>query len=158
MALADGTALYRIRGDKGLLLYIGISDNFGRRWRQHAEKQPWWGEMRSLSVDKWFGRRADAETAEKAAIKVEKPKYNKVHATRPSACSTPSLPSRANELALARIARLRDNSPKRYREAEARKCPSCGARPGDFCRTRNGNVAYFHLDRWTSDGRLTGAH
>lgn len=76
---ADGTALYRVRGEDGLLLYIGISGNFGRRWREHAKKQSWWPEMRSLSVDEWFGGRADAEAAEEAAIKAEKPKYNLTH-------------------------------------------------------------------------------
>jgi predicted GIY-YIG superfamily endonuclease len=77
---ADGTALYRVRGENGLLLYIGISDGFGRRWKDHSRKQPWWDEMRSLSVDCWYESRADAEEAEKAAIRDEKPKYNKKHA------------------------------------------------------------------------------
>jgi predicted GIY-YIG superfamily endonuclease len=78
-ALADGTALYRIRGEEALLLYIGISDDFGRRWKEHAKQQPWWGEMRSLSVDCWYGTRSEAETAEELAIKAERPKYNKTH-------------------------------------------------------------------------------
>lgn len=77
---ADGTALYRVRGENALLLYIGISDNFGRRWKEHAKRQPWWSEMRSLSVDRWYGSRAEAEAAEAAAIKAEQPKYNKTHA------------------------------------------------------------------------------
>lgn len=36
------TALYRIFGDADLLLYIGISKDFGTRWKQHAKAQPWW--------------------------------------------------------------------------------------------------------------------
>ena len=77
---AERTALYRIWGDAGLLLYIGISNSFGRRWREHAKRQPWWDEMRRLTADEWFDDRKDAEAAEAAAIKAERPKYNKVHA------------------------------------------------------------------------------
>jgi predicted GIY-YIG superfamily endonuclease len=80
--LADGTALYRIRGEGSLLLYVGVSDNFGRRWKEHAKQQPWWAEMRSLSVDRWYESRDAAEMAERAAIKVERPKYNQQHAVR----------------------------------------------------------------------------
>ena len=81
MALADGTALYRIWGDADLLLYIGISDDFGARWKQHAKEQPWWPEMRRLTVDAWYESRDQAEAAEEAAIKAEGPKYNKRHVT-----------------------------------------------------------------------------
>ena len=81
MALADGTALYRIWGDADLLLYIGVSDDFGSRWKQHAKQQPWWDEMRRLTVDAWYESRAQAEAAEQAAIKAEAPKYNKQHVT-----------------------------------------------------------------------------
>jgi hypothetical protein len=80
MAIADGTALYRVWGDADLLLYIGVSDRFGTRWKEHAKQQPWWGEMRRLSVDSWHESRDEAEAAEQAAIKAEFPKYNVVHA------------------------------------------------------------------------------
>jgi hypothetical protein len=77
--VAGPTALYRIYGDADLLLYIGISDDFGRRWRQHAKKQPWWPERRWMTVD-WYDSRAEAEDAETAAIKAEGPVHNIVHA------------------------------------------------------------------------------
>src|SRR5437764_11236233 len=76
MAIADGIALYRVFGEADLLLYIGISNNFGRRWKEHAKKQPWWGEMRRLAVDCWYPSRVEAEEAETAAIQAESPKYN----------------------------------------------------------------------------------
>jgi predicted GIY-YIG superfamily endonuclease len=75
----ERTALYRVWGDGGLLLYIGVSNDFGRRWKEHAKQQPWWGEMRRLTADEWFGSRKEAEEAEQAAIKTERPKYNKRH-------------------------------------------------------------------------------
>jgi predicted GIY-YIG superfamily endonuclease len=77
------TALYRIWGTAGLLLYIGISKDFGARWKQHAKAQPWWDEMKRLTADEWFDSRELAEAAEIAAIKAERPQYNAVH-NRPS--------------------------------------------------------------------------
>jgi predicted GIY-YIG superfamily endonuclease len=74
--VSDGTALYRIYSDADLLLYIGISNDFGRRWKQHARKQPWWTERRRMTV-LFYDSRTEAEVAEEAAVKVEKPKYNK---------------------------------------------------------------------------------
>ena len=76
---SERTALYRIFGDEDLLLYIGISDDFGRRWNQHARVQPWWDEMQRQTVE-WLGSREEAEDAERVAIKAEKPKYNIIHA------------------------------------------------------------------------------
>lgn len=73
------TALYRIRGEADLLLYIGITWSVPIRWNAHERKQPWWSELRSLTVelyDSW----EEAEAAEEAAIKAEHPKYNKRHA------------------------------------------------------------------------------
>jgi predicted GIY-YIG superfamily endonuclease len=39
---SERTALYHVFGDADLLLYIGISKDFGTRWKQHAKVQPWW--------------------------------------------------------------------------------------------------------------------
>lgn len=72
-------ALYRVFGAEDMLLYVGISEDFGTRWKQHAKIQPWWDEKRRLTVD-WHESRPEAEAAERAAIKAEKPKYNLVHA------------------------------------------------------------------------------
>jgi len=72
------TALYHVYGDEDLLLYIGVSNNFGRRWTEHAKKQPWWPDLRRQTV-LWYPSRPEAEDAEEAAIKAEKPRYNIVH-------------------------------------------------------------------------------
>jgi predicted GIY-YIG superfamily endonuclease len=76
--LPERTALYRIRGEADLLLYIGITDGLPVRWNAHERKQPWWGELRSLTVE-LHDSRSEAKAAETAAIKAEKPKYNKIH-------------------------------------------------------------------------------
>lgn len=78
----ERTALYRIRGDCDVLLYIGISNCVPIRWNSHMRVQPWWDELRSLTVD-WYDKREDAEEAEKAAIRAELPKYNKAHVIKP---------------------------------------------------------------------------
>lgn len=78
---SERTAVYHIFGDAGLLLYIGISKNFGHRWQQHAQVQPWWDEHRRMTVD-WYDSRAEAKAVETIAIKTEGPKYNVIHAGR----------------------------------------------------------------------------
>lgn len=85
----ERTALYRIWGDGDQLLYIGISNNFGTRWKTHAKQQPWWDEMRRLSADAWYDDRDEAEAIEAAAIKAERPKYNKLHAVPAVRASQP---------------------------------------------------------------------
>jgi hypothetical protein len=75
---ADETGLYRIYGDAHLLLYIGISKNFGRRWHQHARRQPWWNERRHMTVD-WYSTRDEALDAEALAIFAEQPIHNVMH-------------------------------------------------------------------------------
>ena len=78
----ERTALYRIRGEAERLLYVGITNCVPIRWNGHQSSQPWWDELRSLTVE-WFDKRTDAEAAEKAAIRAEKPKYNKAHVIKP---------------------------------------------------------------------------
>ena len=111
------TALYRIFGDANLLLYIGISKNFGTRWKQHTKVQPWWDEHRRMTVE-WRDSRPEAEDAETAAIEAEYPKYNIIHnatATQADAggmdnldevvrwiLATPHLPPTEIRIALAR--------------------------------------------------------
>ena len=40
-ATPDRTALYRIRGEADVLLYIGITNNVAIRWNGHQAVQPW---------------------------------------------------------------------------------------------------------------------
>jgi hypothetical protein len=71
----ERTAVYRIRGEADVLLYIGMTNGPGIRWNAHQLVQPWWDELRSLTVE-WYNSRPEAEAAEKAAIPAEQPKYN----------------------------------------------------------------------------------
>lgn len=71
----ERTAVYRIRGDVGELIYIGMTNSIPIRWNGHERVQPWWDEIRSLTVD-WYESREEAAEVEKAAILAEQPKYN----------------------------------------------------------------------------------
>jgi predicted GIY-YIG superfamily endonuclease len=69
-------ALYRFYSDTGQLLYIGITNNPGHRFSQHQTSKPWWHEVAGISVER-YNTRAAALAAERRAISVERPKYNK---------------------------------------------------------------------------------
>jgi predicted GIY-YIG superfamily endonuclease len=72
----EPTALYRLYAADGNLIYLGITTSPASRMEQHAEKQPWWPEV-ALRTMAWYATRMDAAVAETAAIKAEKPQYNK---------------------------------------------------------------------------------
>lgn len=74
----ERTALYHIYGDADLLLYIGISKDFGQRWKSEAKACSWWAEHRRMTV-LWYDSRPEAKEAEEAAIKAEHPKHNDLH-------------------------------------------------------------------------------
>jgi len=93
----EPTALYRLFGDEGALLYVGIAANFGRRWQEHARSQPWWPEVRRQTVE-WHPGRGTAEDAEEAAIKSERPRHNVTHnRDSPDSGASPQTP-RAREV------------------------------------------------------------
>ena len=69
------TTLYRIYGEKRSLLYVGITDDYDRRMRDHSEKY-WWRDVRQIeTVD--FASREEASAAETCAIKAEAPTHNR---------------------------------------------------------------------------------
>lgn len=71
----ERVALYRIRDEDDVLIYIGITNSIPVRWNGHQAVQPWWDEVCSLTME-WHDTRVEAERAEKAAILDEQPKYN----------------------------------------------------------------------------------
>lgn len=70
--------LYRFFDKDKNLLYIGISKSFGNRFNQHAHISEWFAKANSVTIEH-YPNRASVETAEKKAIKSERPKYNKSH-------------------------------------------------------------------------------
>lgn len=72
------TALYRLRDKAGGLLYVGITDNPERRWKDHEKDKPWWPQVAARSIE-WLPTRGLALTAEAKAIRAERPRHNLQH-------------------------------------------------------------------------------
>ena len=73
----DTTTLYRIYGEGGGLLYVGVTSNRVSRMQSHAEKG-WWREVRQVEYED-FATRTEALAAERSAIVGSLPKYNRAH-------------------------------------------------------------------------------
>jgi len=76
---AERTALYRFYDADGRLLYVGISNNPESRWKGHRYSIKRWPALVARRADEWFDSRTEAEAAEVAAIKDEKPRFNGAH-------------------------------------------------------------------------------
>lgn len=109
-------ALYRFFAENGELLYVGITNDPGRRWGQHAHDKPWWHEVTRAEIERHPDRPA-ALLAEKAAIVAERPRYNVLHLGRPQMHLIP-------------------NGTSTYR------CPACGA-PSRYA---DGRDLFLHED------------
>lgn len=71
--------LYRLRGVTGELLYVGITNNWPTRMKQHMAEKQWWHEVAAVELVGVFGTRAQLEAIERAVIKTETPIYNVAH-------------------------------------------------------------------------------
>lgn len=71
-------ALYRFFDAGGDLLYIGITNDPGRRWGRHASDKPWWQEVDRIEIERHPDRES-VLTAERKAIREEHPRYNVTH-------------------------------------------------------------------------------
>lgn len=74
------SVLYRFFGADDQLLYVGITDQPGRRWDAHMRLQPWWPQVQRQTAE-WHPSREAAIDAEIAAIRNEGPRHNLLHAT-----------------------------------------------------------------------------
>lgn len=73
------TAVYRLYGSGGRLLYVGITNNLDVRFRFHALTKAWW-HLVERRVPDWQPDRAAARREEARAIKTELPVHNAMHA------------------------------------------------------------------------------
>lgn len=87
------TTLYRIYGPTPReLLYVGITDHYDQRMRQHSEKA-WWSDVQRITTEH-FDDRSLAEEAERKAIILEGPSRNKAgNRNRPAAPVIPKAKS-----------------------------------------------------------------
>lgn len=73
-------ALYRYFDIEGRLLYLGFTERPNIRFVTHASKSPWI--IFAVRVEiRWYPSRATAESAERTAIRIERPVFNRVHNT-----------------------------------------------------------------------------
>lgn len=75
--------LYRLLGTSGVLLYVGITNNWPSRMKQHMADKPWWGEVAGVELVGVIGTRAQLEAIERAVIKAERPIHNVAHNHKP---------------------------------------------------------------------------
>lgn len=76
-------ALYRFYDSHESLLYIGVSNDPRRRWKQHANEKPWYPRVRHQALT-WYESEYAARKAETAAIRAERPEFNVAGAIRPA--------------------------------------------------------------------------
>lgn len=76
----ERTALYRLYDANGLLLYVGASRDPDARWKAHRFEtpKPWHAPVASRT-DEWLNGREEALVAEAAAIRAERPLFNRTH-------------------------------------------------------------------------------
>lgn len=75
--LAFTCYVYRVYDGRGILLYVGISENLGRRIGEHVTQSEWGGKARRVEWDEYLSRDV-AEEVEADQIQALKPLYNKV--------------------------------------------------------------------------------
>jgi predicted DNA-binding transcriptional regulator AlpA len=73
------TELYRHFDTAGRLLYVGIAFDSVVRLKGHQRAASWFKQVTTITIQR-FPTRAEAEAAEREAIKAEKPLHNIAHA------------------------------------------------------------------------------
>lgn len=69
------TTLYRLFDRRGMLLYVGVSSNPGRRITQHSGSKDWWSQVTTTTMEHFITRQM-ALDAERIAIITERPIHN----------------------------------------------------------------------------------
>ena len=74
--------LYRCYDAVGRLLYVGKTDDWTRRQREHASRGPWWSEAARVEMRLGLDSQ-EAQRAEREAILYERPIHNVESKTAP---------------------------------------------------------------------------
>jgi hypothetical protein len=67
--------VYRFFNQDGLVLYAGITQDFAKRWANHAATQIWWDQVRRSTVD-FYPNWPAASEIEGVSIAIDRPAYN----------------------------------------------------------------------------------
>lgn len=71
-----GPYVYRFYAEDKEALYVGVTSGTALRWVDHRRSSPWWSEAKYVAVS-FYGTYEAAVVAEAAAIKVERPCFNR---------------------------------------------------------------------------------
>lgn len=115
MPTKEQTAVYRCFAADGTLLYVGVADDVGKRWKEHAGDKPWWPLVVRQTVD-WHDSRDEALRIERDAIRAERPVHNVVHAVDRDRRKPVPVPLTTEER--ARLSRYEDTPDDAKSEAE----------------------------------------
>ena len=69
------TIVYRLFDELDELLYVGLTNDVMRRWKEHSLRSDWWSEVVTGSVVAYRGRH-EALAVERRAIRTERPRHN----------------------------------------------------------------------------------
>lgn len=110
----ERTALYRLYDAAGALLYVGITNDPGKRFSEHQRLSPWWSLVARRTIS-WCPHRSAALAAERGAIQNESPVWNVVFNSTPPAVmhepvSVARQPEKRARIAAAGLSSLPDAS------------------------------------------------
>ncbi len=72
--------IYRFYGADRELIYLGRTGSDPTfRWKQHRKNSAWWPLAAFVSIERVDGDRDQLDAIEKAAIRAEHPRFNKIH-------------------------------------------------------------------------------
>ncbi len=80
--------LYRFYASNGALLYVGITNNPGRRFSKHRDDKDWWLDVARIDMEQYPSREA-LNAAEQRAIQNERPLHNIKHNLQAMAAAVP---------------------------------------------------------------------
>lgn len=116
------TALYRFYDADVKLLYVGITNDPWRRWREHVREQPWYPQVKHQAVT-WYESKFTAERAERAAIRCEHPQFNLAGADEPIPEELPARPTEMHAPPAAPVLAAPPADPEPEPEAEPEIAP-----------------------------------
>lgn len=77
---SESTVVYRLSGRDRQLLYVGVAHNPGLRFAHHHQNKSWWPDVVIVTLTH-YSSRSEALSAERTAIREERPRYNVIHNT-----------------------------------------------------------------------------
>lgn len=107
--------VYRLYDLTGVLLYVGVTDNWARRREQHLVERPWFPEVARMETES-FGDRGAALARESVLIRSSAPRHNSLHLPPIATVREPGLVT-GDEVTVEEAARIIGMHPGAIRRA-----------------------------------------